>query len=188
MKRINIFHLLCMVVCLTCCYLLRSVNAKIVYIYNGSIYVMNDNSRNIRRLTGNQFYEGYPRWSPDGTQIAFHRFLDKKNTQIYQLFIMDADGTNQQQLTHSNNAKERIGFPEWSPDGKQIVFDSNRSGRDEIYVMNLQSRKTTQLTGIEKGTGSYTPGLVTRRKTDRFCQVYQPGRRTLGQKYLGDGS
>ena len=72
------------------------------------------------------------------------------------MFIMNADGTNQQQLT-DNNQGDQNGDPSWSPDGQHLAFDSDRSGDVEIYVMDLQSRKVTQLTGIEKDTGSYTP-------------------------------
>lgn len=154
MKLINTSRLLCVIICLICCCLVCSVNAKIVFNYNGSLYVMNDNGRNIRRLTDNQFSEDSPRWSPDGTKIAFERSLEK-DIQKYQLFIMNADGTNQQQLT-DNNEGDQNGRPAWSPDGQHMAFKSNRSGRSEIHIMHFQSRKVTQLTGIEEETGSST--------------------------------
>ena len=106
MKLINISYLLCVIIWVICFFLLRSVDAKIVFDYNGSLYVMNDNGRGIHRLTDNQFWEGAPRWSPDGTKIAFRRFLDKKDYQKWQLFVMNADGTNQQQLTDSNEGSK----------------------------------------------------------------------------------
>ncbi len=156
MKLINISYLLCMIISVICFFLLHSVDAKIVFVHNGSLYVMNDNGRGIRRLTDNQFWESRPRWSPDGTKIAFNRNLDKKDYQKWQMFVMNADGTNQQQLTDSNEGSKN-GSPAWSPDGQHLAFSSNRSGRAEIHVMDLQSQKVTQLTGIEKETGSYTP-------------------------------
>ena len=142
-----------------CCLIVLSVhsiaNAKIVFTYNGSIYVMNDDGSGRHRLTDNQYWEGAPRWSPDGTKIAFERNLEK-DIQKYQLFIMNADGTNQQQLTHSDEGKKN-GAPAWSPDGRHLAFKSNRSGRLEIHVMDLQTLQVTQLTGIEEESGSYTP-------------------------------
>lgn len=151
-----------MKILMSCCCLLFSVlcaaNAKIAYIAYGNIYVMNDNGSGKRRITDdNQFWDWRPRWSPDGTRIAFERSLEK-DTQKYQMFIMNADGTDQQQLTYSNEG-DRNGAPAWSPDGRSLAFKSNRSGRKEIYVMDLESRKVKQLTDAEgkKGSGSYSP-------------------------------
>lgn len=150
-----------MQILIPCCLLLlfvqNTTDAKIVYRAYGSIYVMNDDGSGKRRLTDNQFWESYPRWSPDGTRIAFQRNLEK-DTQKFQLFIMNADGTNQQQLTHSGEG-DKNGAPAWSPDGRYLAFKSIRSGRLEIYVMDLESRETKQLTDSEgkKGSGSYSP-------------------------------
>jgi len=50
----------------------------------------------------------------------------------YQIYLMNADGTDVRQLTHGpgENAK-----PAWSPDGSQIAFTSDRDGNREIYIM-----------------------------------------------------
>ena len=150
-----ILQMLFIFCCLTMLFAPSSADAKIVFIYNGSIYVMNDDGSGIRRLTDNQFWEWEPRWSPDGTQIAFERNLEK-DRQKWQLFLMNADGTNQQQLTHNGDG-EKNGAPAWSPDGQHLAFASNRGGRLEIHVMDLQNRTVKKLTGIEKESGSYSP-------------------------------
>ncbi len=36
--------------------------------------------------------------------------------------------------------------PNWSPDGTEIAFTSNRDGNDEIYVMNADGSNQTRLT------------------------------------------
>ena len=49
---------------------------------------------------------------------------------------MDTDGDNQRNLTNTPGDDE---YPSWSPDGKQIVFTADRSGKDwnrQIYVMD----------------------------------------------------
>ena len=50
-----------------------------------------------------------------------------------EIYVMDTDGENLQRLTE-NFAHEWS--PSWSPDGKRIVFVSNRNGNAEIYVMD----------------------------------------------------
>ena len=56
---------------------------------------------------------------------------------------MNADGTGVTQLTDNDG---RDGFPAWSPNGKQIAFDSSRDGDLEIFVMNADGTGVTQLT------------------------------------------
>ena len=69
-------------------------------------------------------------------QIAFVSHRDG-NPEIY---LMDINGKNQRRLT---NNRHEDWYPSWSPDGKRIVFHSNRDGHvidgrptDEIYVMD----------------------------------------------------
>ena len=68
-------------------------------------------------------------------QIAFVR-----DSEIY---VMAVDGSNQLNLT--NNAADD-GGPTWSPDGRQIAFNSNRDGNDEIYVMDANGSNVVRLT------------------------------------------
>lgn len=117
--------------------------AKIAFGSNG-IFVMNDNGGGRRQLTYKD--DSRPRWSPDGTHIAFVRH-DDGDDQRFQIYVMNVDGTNLQQLTHVG---EQNGMPAWSPDGKKIVFDSNRSGSREFHVLELATQNITQLTGLEE--------------------------------------
>jgi TolB protein len=56
---------------------------------------MNEDGTNLTRLTRNTLLDATPTWSPDGQKIAFHRNLSGQ----LQLFVMNADGTDQTQLT-----------------------------------------------------------------------------------------
>src|SRR5206468_2344153 len=74
------------------------------------IFTMKPNGSNPTALTdatGNQF----PAWSRDGKKIAF----TSVRTGIFQVWSMDADGSNQIQLT---NQQYGVVLPSWSPDGR----------------------------------------------------------------------
>ena len=132
------------------CFASTRVIAKIVYTANGDIFVSNDDGSRRRRLT--QYMEASarsPRWSPDGTQIAFTRDLNRRDQTTAEIFVMNADGTDPQQLTH-NNAIDAV--PSWSPDGTQIAFTSGRTGAWEVFVLDVETHAVTQIT--DRGPGA----------------------------------
>jgi Tol biopolymer transport system component len=61
----------------------------------------------------------------------------------YDIFVINADGTGEAQLT---DAPGNDTTPEWSPDGKQIVFTSQRDdGVQQIYVMDADGGNQTRI-------------------------------------------
>jgi serine/threonine protein kinase len=108
---------------------------------NVEILVMNSDGSGLKNLTNSPTLDYWPRWSPDGTKIAFHSYeLGQQNAEIY---VMDADGTNWIRLTRSEAADK---FPDWSPDGTRIVFASDRDSDYEIYLMDSRGAYIEALT------------------------------------------
>jgi len=66
-----------------------------------------------------------PRWSPDGSEIAFLR--DEQGAERFAVWIVDRDGTHERKLTSEDTAT--FGDVEWSPDGRSIICVGNVGGR-----------------------------------------------------------
>jgi dipeptidyl aminopeptidase/acylaminoacyl peptidase len=88
--------------------------------YRQSIWLATlDGSEPPRRFTTGR-NDAQPRWSPDGTRLAFvAKRGDEKSKR--QLYVMRADGGEPECLTE---LKDDVGEPVWSPDGKRIAFSA----------------------------------------------------------------
>jgi TolB protein len=89
----------------------------------GEIYLIDPDGGNPQRLTDNTYGDSFPMLSPDGKKIVFDSnrlTADSGTLNISDLFVMDADGTNQTLLTRGSSAT-------WSPDGKDIAFHASAS-------------------------------------------------------------
>jgi Tol biopolymer transport system component len=78
--------------------------------------------------------------SADGSRVAFV----STRTGSKEIWIANADGSNQTQLTFLNGAT--IGSPRWSPDGVRIAFDGYESGSSDIYVVPVEGGKPVRAT------------------------------------------
>jgi serine/threonine protein kinase/Tol biopolymer transport system component len=87
-----------------------------------------------------------PTPSPDGRWIAF--FSEAPQMDI---FISRADGTGIRQLTN-DRANDR--FPTWSTDGDQILFMSNRTGKNQIWSIKPDASGLRPLTAAPSGASS----------------------------------
>ena len=102
------------------------------------IYVIGSDGSGLTQLTSGSVDNAYPAFSPDGTKIVF----TSRRTGTSQVWVMNADGSNQTQLTFDAQPKDQV--PEWSPDGSKIAYLADTHGIadivnpswGDIWVMN----------------------------------------------------
>ncbi|MBI4521005.1 MAG: PD40 domain-containing protein [Gemmatimonadetes bacterium] len=130
------------------------------------LYSMNPEGGDVRRLTDRLGYDGGAFFSPDGSKIVYRGQYPSTPEEVtdyralladglirptrLELYVMNADGSNKQQIT--NNGKANFA-PFWHPSSRKIIFASNVDdprGRDfDLYLVNLDG------SGWERVT--YTP-------------------------------
>jgi len=128
------------------------------------LYTMDAEGGSVRRLTSTPGYDGGAFFSADGRHIVYrahhpsgaaledYRALLRQGLvrpTTLEIWVMDADGGNQRQVT--SNGKANFA-PFFHPDGRRIVFSSNQhdpAGRDfDLYLVNVDG------TGLERVTTS----------------------------------
>jgi TolB protein len=103
--------------------------------YQPEIYTVTLDTNNLQVLSDNGAIYGFSAWAANGT-IVF--------TRDYEIYMMDSDGREILQLTHTTNAVNVN--PSLSPDGTHIAFQSDRTGKTEIYLINSDGNNEKQLT------------------------------------------
>jgi Tol biopolymer transport system component len=114
------------------------------------IFEANPDGSGLRRLTDAPGYDAEGSYSADGKQIVFCSNRDKN----LELYVMDADGGNVRKLTNAPGCYN--GGPFLSPDGKRVIYRSDRKAKDhlQIHVINADGtgdRALTATTGVNWG-------------------------------------
>jgi Tol biopolymer transport system component len=121
------------------------------------IYELTIATQEVKRLSDGQGDDHFPQYSFDGTKIAFQSFRDGDNGVIY---VMDADGSNVQRISDVNGS---AALQVWSPDDSVIAYQSDLDGDLDIYVYELASGKTRQVT--DNDSADYAPTWFCRSTT-----------------------
>lgn len=109
------------------------------------LHKMNADGTNPEILVNETYaYSIKPAISPDGTRIAYS--VLKGYDQPYRLYVVNADGTDLQELDSSD---EGIGRPTWSPDGQYLAYGvqlTSDVSSTEIFKINVNGSDKQPLT------------------------------------------
>jgi TolB protein len=105
------------------------------------IYTMSSDGTNLRRLITGGGDASSPSWSPNGLFIAFSWRVSDTGT--FDIYIIEIATGRIVQLTHDAGRNEH---PYWSPDGRHLVFESNRSGTKQVWTMLADGSNPKRLT------------------------------------------
>jgi TolB protein len=116
------------------------------------IFVMDRDGSNVRQVTTGGFHT-QPRWSPKGDTIVYTQREGSHN-----LWAISPGGTDARPLTSGQGDNQGAS---WAPDGRHLAFQSNRSGRWQVFIMLLEGMTTTQITSgaAESTSPSWSPRL-----------------------------
>jgi tricorn protease len=125
---------------------------QIAFSYAGSIWIANRNGSDVRRLTTGG-HEGNPSFSPDGSEIAFTGDYDGARG----VYVVATAGGVPRRLTYHPADGSAIG---WTPDGKQILFTSQRAafadGVVQLFTVPVTGGFATPVPLVRASEGSYS--------------------------------
>ena len=87
-------------------------------------------------------------FSPDGQEVVFRRVVSEGGVDNIDVFVIKTDGTDLRRLTDHPGHDQN---PNFSPDGTEIVFKSDRTSTDalgapHLWLMNSDGSNQRQLT------------------------------------------
>ncbi len=128
------------------------------------VYVINIDGTGLQQLTQHRAEDNAPAWSPDGQKIAF---VSYRNVIEGGIFLMNADGSNIEELTSSGED-----YPSWSSDGTQLACTAHRGTNVHIGIMNVNGNDLKLIT--EGYYPSWQPSsvLVSVHSTEQLVSMW----------------
>jgi Tol biopolymer transport system component len=140
--------------------------------FYGGIWVMDANGSHRRLVVPGGGNSGESvSWSPDSKEIVFTSgdFLTSPNPGPQQIYVVNASGGKPTQLTHQKGSGVGAGSAAWSPNGRKILFSSDRgdSAREQanndyndLWTMNPDGsdvQRVTNTRNLDEVDPSWSP-------------------------------
>ena len=126
-------------------------------------------SGKITALTSNSAVNLEPRWSPDGSRLAFVSTVFEGRWHVYTMEVRDGRGAEPVRITTDRDSKlpryyysvyDHYLSPTWSPDGKELILVSNRGqiwGTGGFWRMRAEPSDSMRLIHFEETTWKARP-------------------------------
>ncbi|MBI4056183.1 MAG: PD40 domain-containing protein [Elusimicrobia bacterium] len=153
-----------------------------------NLYSVGVDGRGLKALTYDRYSDHQPVFSPDGEKIAFSTDrgpeTDFKNLTIGPLRIaVLSPSTNEITLLPDQEGNNTN--PQWSPNGEEIAYISDRTGISNVFKYNFKTGVTSQITNVLTGVASWgkqAPALSWSSKSGRMAVVIfgRDGKKEIG--------
>lgn len=127
---------------------------------NWDIWISNVDGTGLAQLTRHPAEDRFADWSPDGKKIAF----TSKRSGNEEVWVVDVqaalEGGDDSGAINLTNCPAADRYPFWSPNGKQLTFNTKRDGNFEVYVMNADGSKPRNVSrspGSTEGLADWSP-------------------------------
>jgi Tol biopolymer transport system component len=150
------------------------------------LYMIDVDGRNLRRLTEDPWGDHQPNWSPDGRKVAFasergpRADLGTLRLDNWQISVLDLETGA---VTTIPGQAGRNLNPQWSPDGESLIFISDRTGTQNLFLYEFANGQHYQLTDLVGAVMSFTeqsPSISWARLADKLAFVhYDAGNYTV---------
>lgn len=149
--------------------------------YNSGIndlFIVDLASGALRQLTNDKFAEMQPQWSPDGKTIVFatdrtpEGDLELLKFEHWQIATLDLASGRIETLPNQDGLNLN---PMWAPDGKSVAYVTDRSGIQNVFLYDFESKEHYQLTnliGAVSAITEYSPAITWARQADRLAFTY----------------
>jgi len=146
------------------------------------LFIYDLETDDVKRMMKDSFADLQPAWSPDGRNVAF--VTDRFSTNLpllsvgnYEIALIDPETGKIKRVEGFAQAKNVN--PQWSPDSRSLLFISDQNGINNIYRVDLENKKITQLTNLYTGVTGITglsPALSVAQRTGAlaYC-LYEKG-------------
>lgn len=157
--------------------ILERLNGKIAWSSNRdglhNIWLFDKGSDKPRRVTRSPFTDTYPKFSPDGSKIAFSRsqqpWVSQRNASLWDTYVIDI-ATGNETLIATNAC-----FATWTPDGKSLVFMAEGGySLEKVDLANPAKTRQKLLVDVPDGTLLTAPDV---RESDPWITITLRGTR-----------
>jgi dipeptidyl aminopeptidase/acylaminoacyl peptidase len=107
------------------------------------IFTVNENGKNLLRITSGSEADRYPRWSPDGSRVLYYRCIGQGPLGKFEMRVINPDRKRPGVIGPKAN---RNAWARWSPDGNSIAFVSDINRNYHIGILNLDNDKVKWMT------------------------------------------